>query len=196
MTRSIGSNFSTALSSDQIRPFLAVSIAFDPSLRLWTGYHNITIDSSTYIGSGNLLEISNIQESSEVKATGISVSLSGLDSSILSSALTENVQGTNVEVYFGVLETSSNAESVIDTPYKFFEGFLDTMVIEEQGETSQISITIENKLIALEKPVDRRYTDQDQKNLFTGDKGLEFVDSLQDKEIVWGGGSNTSTSAT
>ena len=191
MTRSIGSNFSTALSSDEIRPFLAVSILFDTPLNLWTGYHTVTIDSSTYIGSGNLLEVSSIQESSEVKATGMSISLSGLDSSIVSSALTENVQGTSVRVYFGVLETSSNADSIVDSPYKFFEGFLDTMVIEEEGDTSRISITVENKLITLEKPVDRRYTDQDQKNLFTGDKGLEFVDSLQDKEIIWGGGSTT-----
>jgi len=42
----------------------------------------------------------------------------------------------------------------------------------------------------LETPLNRRYTDQDQKNLFAGDRGLEFVESLQDKSIVWGGGSN------
>ena len=63
------------------------------------------------------------------------------------------------------------------------------MIISDEGDTSKISITVENKLITLEKPVDRRYTDQDQKNLFTGDRGLEYVDSLQDKEIMWGGGS-------
>ena len=52
-----------------------------------------------------------------------------------------------------------------------------------------ITVTVENKLIMLERPRNRRYTDQDQKNLFSGDKGLEFVDDLQDKELVWGGGS-------
>jgi|TARA_R100000482_G_scaffold66592_2_gene24880 hypothetical protein len=189
MTRSIGSNFNTQITSGQVQPFMAVSLGFSTPLNLWTGYHDITIGSDTYVGGGNLLEISSIQESSEVKATGMSIALSGLDSSIVSSALTENVQGTVVKVFFGVLETSSNATAIVDTPYQFFEGFLDTMIISDEGDTSKISITVENKLITLEKPVDRRYTDQDQKNLFTGDRGLEYVDSLQDKEIVWGGGS-------
>tara|TARA_R100000657_G_C4665964_1_gene109897 strand:+ start:754 stop:1329 length:576 start_codon:yes stop_codon:yes gene_type:complete len=189
MTRTIGSNFNTQITSSQIRPFMAVSLGFTTPLNLWTGYHNITIGSDTYIGGGNLLDISSIQESSEVKATGMSIALSGLDSSIVSSALTENVQGTVVKVFFGVLTTSSNADAIVDTPYQFFEGFLDTMIISDEGDTSKISITVENKLITLEKPVDRRYTDQDQKNLFSSDKGLEYVDSLQDKEIVWGGGS-------
>ena len=189
MTRSIGSNFNTQITSGQVQPFMAVSLGFSTPLNLWTGYHDITIGSDTYVGGGNLLEISSIQESSEVKATGMSIALSGLDSSIVSSALTENVQGTVVKVFFGVLETSSNATAIVDTPYQFFEGFLDTMIISDEGDTSKISITVENKLITLEKPVDRRYTDQDQKNLFTGDRGLEYVDSLQDKEVMWGGGS-------
>ena len=51
-----------------------------------------------------------------------------------------------------------------------------------------MTIAVENKLIILERPVERRYTDQDQKELFVGDKGLEFVDSLQDKSVNWGGG--------
>jgi hypothetical protein len=29
-------------------------------------------------------------------------------------------------------------------------------------------------------------TDEDQKNLFSGDKGFEFIADLQDKELVWG----------
>jgi hypothetical protein len=58
----------------------------------------------------------------------------------------------------------------------------------ENGNESLVSVSVENALITLEKAKDRRYTDQDQKNLFAGDKGLEFVDDLQDKSIAWGGG--------
>ena len=87
MTRSIGSNFNTQITSGQVQPFMAVSLGFSTPLNLWTGYHDITIGSDTYVGGGNLLEISSIQESSEVKATGMSIALSGLDSSIVSSAV-------------------------------------------------------------------------------------------------------------
>ena len=168
--------------------FFTVSVGFTTPLNLWTGYNTITIDGTEYFPSGNLLSISPIDESADIRANGIKIGLSGLDSSIISSALTEDSQGKIVKVFFGVLETSSNATVVVDTPYQTFEGFIDTMSILEDGNTAQVSVNVENKLIALERPINRRYTDQDQKNLFAGDKGLEFVESLQDKVVAWGGG--------
>ena len=62
------------------------------------------------------------------------------------------------------------------------------MVLEENGEESSLKFTVENKLITLEIPTDRRYTDQDQQNFFSGDKGCNFVTSLQDKSVAWGAG--------
>ena len=154
-----------------------------------TTYSNIVIDSETYIGSGNILNISQISETSDTKASGIQINLTGLDSSILSAGLNDNVAGMIVELYFGVLTTTANADAVVDTPYKIFEGFIDTMVLDEQGMSSSLKFTVENKMIILEKPSDRRYTDEDQKELFPNDRGLEFVASLQNKQIAWGGGS-------
>jgi hypothetical protein len=63
---------------------------------------------------------------------------------------------------------------------------MDVMIIREGTDTSTIELKLENRLIALERPNERRMTDEDQKNLFTGDKGFEFIADLQDKQIVWG----------
>jgi|TARA_A100001391_G_scaffold142588_2_gene100334 hypothetical protein len=189
MARTLGTDFSAQLESSSFTPFYAISIAFSPNkLNLWTGYNDLFFDSETYVGSGNLLLISNIEETSDIKATGMSISLSGLDSNILAEILTEDVQGTSVEVYFGVLTTTDNQTVLVDDPYKVFDGFIDTMTIAESGEESTVRVTVENKLITLEKAKSKRYTDQDQKQLFPTDKGLEFVDDLQDKSLVWGGG--------
>tara|TARA_R100000655_G_scaffold40580_2_gene76305 strand:- start:7596 stop:8165 length:570 start_codon:yes stop_codon:yes gene_type:complete len=186
MTRSLGTNFNNQITSTDLKPFFAVDVDFPTPLRLWTGYSEITISGSTFTGSGNLLSLSQIDESADIRANGVKISLSGLDSSIISSALTEDAQGTLVKIFFGVLDDS---QAVVDTPYQTFEGFIDTMSIVEDGQTSQISIDVENKLVTLERPTNRRYTDQDQKEFFPDDKGLEFVDSLQNKSVVWGGGS-------
>ena len=86
------------------------------------------------------------------------------------------------------MTTTSNAAAIVDTPYQIFSGFIDSMVLEESGESSTLTFTVENKLVTLERPIDRRYTDQDQQNLFIGDKGCEFVTSLQDKSVAWGAG--------
>ena len=87
-----------------------------------------------------------------------------------------------------MLDTIDNRTQIVDTPYKLFSGYVDTMSIIETGNESSIQVSVESKLISLERAKDRRYTDRDQKELFSGDKGLEFVDDLQDKEIIWGGG--------
>lgn len=189
MTRSIGTDFQAQLDGASLQPFFAVSINYSDPLNIWTGYNDIFFGGVTYFPSGNLLTISPIDESADIRANGIRISLSGLDNTIISSALTEDSQGKVVKVFFGVTTTTDNQTVIVDTPYQTFEGFIDTMSITEEGEKTLVTVAVENKLIILERPVERRYTDQDQKELFSGDKGLEFIDSLQDKNIDWGGGS-------
>jgi len=189
MSRSIGSAFGTQLTSGSIRPFYAVKMNFSSgTLLLATTYTDLIIGGNTYIGSGNILNISPITETSDTKASGVNISLNGLDSSLLSAGLTEDTQGMVVEIYFGLLTTSNNADTIVDTPYEIFSGFIDSMVIQEDGNDSKLKFSVENKLITLEIPTDRRYTDQDQQNLFSGDKGCNFVTSLQDKSVAWGAG--------
>jgi len=188
MARSIGSTFSTQLSSSQTRPFYAVEFLYSIPLRMWTGYGEFEILSNDYQGLGNLIDISQVSESADIKANGININVSGLDTSILSAGFNETQQGTTVNVYFGVLTTTSNALAIVDTPYQIFSGTVDTVTIVEDGETSALNYNVESKLISLEKALDFRYTDQDQKFFFPNDKGLEFVDDLQDKSIDWGGG--------
>jgi len=69
---------------------------------------------------------------------------------------------------------------------EIFSGELDQMNIVEEAESCTISVTAENVLIKLERPTVRRFTDQDQKSRYPSDRGLEFIASLQDKEIFWG----------
>ena len=65
-------------------------------------------------------------------------------------------------------------------------GYIDTMDIQEGPETSTITVTLESKLLELERQRVLRYTSAIQKALFSGDKGFDFVDKLQDKTFVWG----------
>ena len=189
MARSIGSDFLSQLNSSEIRPFYAIKMNFTSGeLLLNTTYNDLVIGGDTYLASGHILDISPISESSDTRAVGMNISLNSVDSSILSAGLTEDTAGMVVEVHFGVLTTTSNADAIVNTPYKIFEGFIDTMVLNEDGQNSTLKFSIENKLILLERPTDRRFTDQDQQELFPNDKGCEFVTSLQDKSIAWGAG--------
>jgi hypothetical protein len=77
---------------------------------------------------------------------------------------------------------SSNPSDYVE----IFSGELDQMNISEEANTCTIAVTVENVLIKLGRPVVRRFTNEEQKSRFPNDKGLEYVASLQDKEIFWG----------
>ena len=180
MSRDITAPVSNALDDAVITPFFAVDLDFDSGpLYVWSGYGNLTIGAKTYLGAGSLLNISSVTETTEMDAKGATLSMSGIPSSFLSVALQEPYQGRECLIYFGV--TSSPSDYV-----EVFSGELDQMNIEESGDTCVVSVTAENVLIKLERPVVRRFSDQDQKSRFPNDKGLEFVAGLQDKEILWG----------
>jgi hypothetical protein len=71
---------------------------------------------------------------------------------------------------------------------ELFTGYIDQMNIDEGPDTSTIVLAIESRLIDLERERIFRYTDQNQKARFPNDKGLEFVEDLQDKQFNWGRG--------
>jgi hypothetical protein len=63
---------------------------------------------------------------------------------------------------------------------------MDQMNISEGPDTSTIELQVENKLIDLERARVARFTSSYQKSIYPQDLGLDFVESLQDKDIVWG----------
>ena len=188
MSRDITTEVLDALDDDVVYPFFAVDLAFSSGpLYMWSGYGDLCIggtgDTCTggklYLGAGQLLALSSVEETTEMEAKGASLTLSGIPFSFLSLALAEPYQGRECRIYFGM--TSAPSAYV-----EIFSGELDQMNISEEGSTSSVSVTAENVLIKLQRPVVRRFTNEDQKSRYPADLGLEFIAGLQDKEIYWG----------
>jgi hypothetical protein len=180
MSRDLTTTVLNALDDEVVYPFFAVDIDFSSGpLYVWSGYGDLTIGSKTYIGVGTLMNVSSVEETTEIEAKGASITMSGIPSSFLSLALQEPYQGRECRIYFGM--TSGPSDYV-----EIFSGELDQMNISENADTCTISVTAENILIKLERPVVRRFTNEDQKSRFPEDKGLEYIAGLQDKEIFWG----------
>ena len=167
-----------------VRPIFLVHMVFDSSeLNIWSGVGDLSFDSVTYTGLGDLLSISDIKETSDISATGINVSLSGVKTSLIAIAKDQDYQGRELTVRLGAFNESG---SLIADPVIIFSGFMDTMTIAEAGVYSSITIAVENKLVAFERAKIRRYTAEDQKIEYPADKGFEFVTSIVQKEIFWG----------
>jgi len=180
MSRDISASLLDALDDKTVYPFFAVDLDFSSgALYIWSGTGDLVIGGKTYLGVGQLMNISSVEETTEIEAKGATITMSGIPSSYLSLALTEPYQGRECRIYFGMTDAPSDYAEV-------FSGELDQMNISEEASTSTIAVTVENILIKLERPVVRRFTNEDQKSRFPNDKGLEYVASLQDKEIFWG----------
>ena len=191
MTRSLESAMQSAVVADLVRPIVLVQCAFDSgALNLWTGIGNLTVGGVTYVGAGSLLSVGEMKESSDLAANGITITLEGVTSPLITKARDENYQGRQLQVLLGATDASNG---VIADPVIIFSGFMDTMTINETGETASIAVTVENRLIEFEKTRVRRYTAEDQKIDFPDDRGLEFVAELAEREIMWGNGPVTSS---
>ena len=188
MSRSITTAFNNALTSQVVRPLLAVELEFSTgTLRFWNGYGDLTMtaggSSNTFTGLGDLMGVSAVSESDQVEAIGATLSLTGIKSSLISAALSANYTNRNASIFLGLFDTN---KSVIADVYTLFKGKMDIMKIDEGAESATIVLNLENRLIALDRPKERRYTHEDQQLSFSGDLGFEFVPDLQDKEIIWG----------
>ena len=205
MSRDLSTGVSDALEDDVIYPFTAVELQFDGGnvVRLWTGVGTLVYGGNSWTGAGELLDISSIEETSDISAKGATVTLSGVPSSVLSLALSEPYQGRVGKIYLGLfmigkLEKESGdyillqdgtrieLETQETSLTEVFSGFMDRMTIDEQAESSTIGLSLENKLVTLERPRTARYSHEFQRTVDSSDKGLEYVESLQLKEFVWG----------
>lgn len=184
MSRTLSTAMQAVATAELVRPIYLVDLEFaSGSIYLWSGLGDLSFNSNTYIGAGDLLSIGSVQESTELTATGVQITLGGIKQSLLTLARDEPYQGRPLTIRLGAFDENGD---LIASPVIVFSGFMDVMTISDSGETSTISLSAENKLIVFQKTAVRRYTAEDQKIEHPNDEGFEFVAKIQEKEIVWG----------
>lgn len=196
MSRELTAAIQTACAAQQVAPAYLVELVFDSApLRLWSGVGDFTWAGKTFLGAGTFGGISEIEETAKVAANGIELTLSGIPSSMISLAMAEHYRGRRAYVWLAFFSTAGVTATLIADPVPVFAGRMDTMRISDSGQTSAIALSCESRLIDLQRPRERRYTDEDQQELYPGDRGLEYVAGLQDKSVFWGREDEKSTTA-
>lgn len=185
MPRGLTASLETATLAPVVVPIMLVEALFDSgAVRLWTGIGDLSWNGQTWTGAGSLLGVADVQETAEIRATGVDVALSGVPSTLVSLALAEPYQGRLCNIYLGALDVGTLA--VLADPYLIFAGRMDVMTLEEGAETATIALSVESRLIDLEVARERRYEHQDQIVDAPTDKFFEFTTGLVDARILWG----------
>lgn len=181
--RNINVDLANNLQEQVINVAILAQLQFDSAtVYMWTGVGDLVWNSNTYVGGGNLIGISTVEETQELQAKGLQVSLNGISSSLISLAFNERARGRPFRMWLACLDS---AGAIIGTPYRLFTGMMDVISSFDNGATANISLSVENSLIIGQRSKTARYTSLDQKKIYPLDTGFDKVNQLQDKEIIW-----------
>ena len=168
--------------ADVVRPEILWSGAFPGGTAyFWTGVGDLVHGGNPYTGVGTIVSVGVVEETVELKATGYALMLSGIPSSVVALAETEEYQGKAAVMQLAFLDASG---AVIADPIDLPGGSMDVMETDEGGETSTIKLSVESDFAAMFRKLNLYYTPEDQKARYPGDTFFDYVAGLVDKEIV------------
>lgn len=189
MSRGLDAGTIAAISSPLVRPAIFLYGRFtDGDVYVWSGAGNFSWNGQTWVGLGTpggecLGAISTISEDSALQAQGMSITLSGIDSTMLTHALTAVQQGAPVKVWINLFD---DAMGVIGSVFAY-QGLMDQPTIDEGGDKCSITIAVENRLSDLQRAQGRRWTDQEQRSRYPTDDGFKFANTIINFYATWGG---------
>ena len=165
----------------------AIKAEFDTStVLLHSGLGDLTINSETYTGAGTLLGISDIEDANDLKSSGVTFQLSGMNATVLGYALNENLQNRNITLFLAFLSAGTDHVEGFMTLYK--GRMISSSIADTTDQGVIVTLQTENRLLDLDRTSNFRYTKESQiaLNPSTTDTGFDAVDKLQDIEISWG----------
>ena len=185
MSRGFPSAVLTALSSDHVALVTFAKLEFPSgTLYLHNSIGTYTWGGNDWLGTGDLGEISQLEEGAQISPYKITLSLSGLDATISGAALTEDYYLQPVTVYLGVLNAN---DVLIADPTIVWEGAMDQMQLSvgaADGDT--IVLTAESELARFDKASNLKYTDAQLQSDSAGSLGFEFMADIEGAKIRWG----------
>lgn len=182
MARNLPSPMIQSITSNAIVPVALLDLTLKSgNTHVWSGTGNITYSGNTYSGVGSLGQVGDIKEGVEVKAEGTTVSLSGIDSTLLGDCLNDIQLGAPATLSLGIVSGGQ-----ITAVYPMYVGTVDKPTIPVNPDKFTITLAIENRMLNLQRPTMRRYTAGDQNYYYSTDTGFNWVETLNDIALLWG----------
>ena len=183
--RGMSASVKTEIAKPANRPCHLVSLHFDSGTTYITDYHRkLTYDSNDYLAFGSLLGATDIEETSELMVSSMTLSMSGIDQTMISAFLSDDYIDRTVKIYKAHINDSG---AVIADPILIFEGRMDEPVIEEDPDagSSSVQLKVTNQFTDFLRKPGRHTNHEEQQVHFPGDMGFEFASEII-KDIKWG----------
>ncbi len=152
------------------------------SLFLNTGYKSITYNGDTYIPGSNVVSLSAVEETKDVKTNAITIKLNGLPNTIIAVLENVNAIGGIVTIFQAFWNDETN--EVQGQVYQKWQGVINSHSVDEENtDTGNVNISVECKNIVgaiLETKSGRFTSDSSFKQYNSTDASMEFVAAMVD----------------
>lgn len=171
------------LSKEHVILAMAADFFFDTGVtRVHTGAGNIVLNSFVYTGLGDLGSIDTISEENTASASSLSLTLSGLNSALLSQALNENCVNRDFNGYLLAL----NQDGTVAVADLVFKGFISENSATLGNEDSSLNFKISNIFEKWDTGFSNRYTDESHRSRYPNDRIFRYVAQMSERSIFWG----------
>lgn len=188
MSRDLPAPIDAVLDDPFVLPVYLAEFQFDTDpLYVHTDIGDITVLGQTWLGTGELGRISQVEESEEPTAPGIKFRLGTTQEgagTLLEELTNQDFYQRPIIVYISFRDTITGA--LVNDPIPLWRGRADVPEFEEGIPLSFVNLTAENEWIDGKKAPGQLYTDAQLQSEFPGDIGFRYVAAMANTSIVWG----------
>ena len=145
-------------------------------------------DGNTYLSTGDLLSVPVISETLGIRVNTVSFTLSGVNQSNISKALSTNFIGLPITIYRGFFSTEApSVNDIIEDPIILFKGYISAFSLSEDPVTgtSKLSWSAASHWSDFERKNGRQTNDRTHQELFPGDRFFEYAGQTVE-DFKWG----------
>jgi hypothetical protein len=166
--------------------------------RFTTAPNNITvsaIDSQPFDAVGTLMKVGNVQRDIKSTANETTVTLVGIDTSMLGWVLGQRVKGSAIQMWHGFFDTNGSLMTTGGTGglYQFFDGIVTSFAISEQWMeevrmyVGTITVSASSIQLILQNRIAGRYTNNNSWQFFSpGDTSMNRVSFIETINYAFG----------
>jgi hypothetical protein len=182
MPRNLSSPLIQAISANDVMPCLLADITFaSGTVYVWSGVGTVTYNGNTYLGVGSLGAVGDIREGVDLEAEGTTLTLSGIDPTMLNDCMSDIRVGAPCRIYLGAIVNGSIVGTCV-----VFDGTVDKPQVVPAGSSIGIVLNIETRMTDMQRASNRRYTAADQQYYYPGDTGFNWVEIINDIALKFG----------
>lgn len=153
------------------------------------------VDADPFTGLGQLVSVGSAQRDIKSTANETTVTLVGIDTSMLALVLGAEIKGSQIEMWHGFFDANNNLITTGGTGglYQFFNGYINSFSISEQwmeearGYVGVVTVSASSIQLILQNRVAGRYTNDNAWQFYnSGDTSMNRVNYISTINYFFG----------